>query len=186
MDRRVQASQQKLLDALRVLMQRYPWESITVATICQESGISRSTFYSHFSTREELMQLSLVFLARDLTPADTRRGLDRSCTLKFVPELLEHIRHHRDIMEKNRDTAAAGIIMRNLRKTIDGLVVEELRDSSFSTTISQTSIVFICGGLMAIIEQWNEDGCRASVRDTVKIVDTQIQNALKSIQTDPN
>jgi len=126
-----------------------------------------------------LMELSLEFLARELGPTDTRRGLERSDTLKFVPGLLQHIKHHRNILENNRGTAAASIIMQNMRKTVDGLVVRELEESALLSSISDSTIVFMCGGLMAIIEQWNEHDCRVSVGDTVKKIDTQIGNILK-------
>ena len=178
MDRRVKASQQKLVDALRVLMQRYPWETITIATICQESELSRSTFYSHFSSKEELMQLSLEFLAKELAPPDTRRGLDKSGTLKFLPAFLKHIKQHRNILEQNRGTAAAETILQNLRVTVGGLVRKELHESSYSTSLKEANVVFLCGGLMATIEQWNDDECRESVENTVAVIDTQIKSVL--------
>lgn len=182
MDRRVQFSQQKLVDALRVLMQRYPWENITIATICQESALSRSTFYSHFSSKEALMQFSLESLARELAPTDTRRGLDANRTLKFVPAFLSHIKRHRDILEKNRDTVAEGVILRNLRQTVNGLLLKELQDSSLSTSISHESFIFICGGLMAIVEKWNDDGCNETVEFMVGIIDSQLKRALEYFQ----
>ncbi len=124
------------------------------------------------------MQLSLEFLALELAPPDTRRGLDKTCTLKFVPALLKHIKQHREILEQNKDTAAAEIILRNLRATIGGLVRKELTESSFSTSINDANVVFLCGGLMATIEQWNEDECRESIEHTVALIDTQIRSAL--------
>lgn len=182
MDRRVQASQQKFVDALRVLMQRYPWETITIATICQESGLSRSTFYSHFSSKEELMQLSLEYLARELAPTDTRRGLDTTCTLKFVPALLDHVKHHREILEQNRDTAAAAINLQNLRKTIHGLVFSELDNSSFASSTNRANCIFTSGGLMAIIEQWNDEKCIEPVQSVVEVIDKQIRSVFNSFR----
>lgn len=178
MDRRIQVTQQKLVGSLRVLMQKYPWESITIAVICQESEVSRSTFYSHFSSKEELMQFSLGALAQELAPADTRRGLAASGTLKFLPALLQHIKSHRNIIVKNADSAAAGLIQQNMRKTIEGLASKEIQSSSYASAINDDTLVFVCGGLMAIIERWSDNGCSDSVASVVAIIDTQIKRTI--------
>lgn len=181
MDRRVQETQQKLVAALRLLMQRYPWESITVATICLEAEISRSTFYSRLKDKEELMQLSLDSLARELAPSDTRRGLNTTCSLKFVPALLDHVKSHRDILVKNSGSAAAFFILRNMRKTIAGLVDKEIQVSTYANAVEKETLVFICGGLSALIENWTDDECRESAaRMTVKI-DARVKSALQGI-----
>ncbi len=178
MDRRVQETQKKMVGALRVLMQRYPWDAITVATICQESSIARSTFYSHFDTKDDLMQLSLEYLATELAPVDTRRGLDSARSLKFLPALLDHIKDHRLIVVKNVDTAAASMIQKNIAKTIEGLVYNEVQASRYADSVHHSDLLFMCGGLGAIAEKWIGDECRESVASVVATIDDLIERAM--------
>ena len=174
MDRRVQETQNKMVVALRALMQRYPWESITIAIICQESSVSRSTFYSHFDSKDDLMKLALQYLALELAPVHTRRSLDSAFALKFLPGLLMHVKDHRQIMQQNADTAAAGMIRKNLARTIEGLIENEIRDSGFSNSIDGNDLLFMCGGLGAIIDQWIDRECDESVASVVTTIDRMV------------
>ena len=125
------------------------------------------------------MQCSLDYLALELTPTDTRRGLDSSCTLKFLPALLDHIKRHRNILVKNLDSAAAGLIQRNLRKTIDGLVIKEIQSSRYADGVEHGKVLFICGGLMAIIECWNDDDYQETADSILAKIDIQIKDMLR-------
>lgn len=48
-------SQQNIADALVRLLQRMPYASITISGICREAAVSRQTFYSLFSSRENIV-----------------------------------------------------------------------------------------------------------------------------------
>ena len=48
-------SQQNIADALVRLLQRMPYSSITISGICREADVSRQTFYSLFSSRENIV-----------------------------------------------------------------------------------------------------------------------------------
>ena len=48
-------SQQNIADALVRLLQRMPYSSITISAICREADVSRQTFYSLFSSRENIV-----------------------------------------------------------------------------------------------------------------------------------
>lgn len=41
--------------AMLELMQKIPFEKITVKSICQRAGVNRGTFYSHYTDMEGMM-----------------------------------------------------------------------------------------------------------------------------------
>src|ERR1035441_978730 len=53
-DRRVRHTRETLGDALVNLMHEKPFEEITVQHILDRAGVSRSTFYTHFSDKNDL------------------------------------------------------------------------------------------------------------------------------------
>ncbi len=55
MDRRIIKSKQALKQALQKLIQVDEFGHLTIEQICQEAGCARSTFYSHFESKEELL-----------------------------------------------------------------------------------------------------------------------------------
>lgn len=58
-DRRVRRTRKLIQDALFLLMQEYPYQKIRISQITARADISRSTFYLHYQTKEELL-LSVV------------------------------------------------------------------------------------------------------------------------------
>lgn len=55
LDRRVERSRGLLMDALIALMHEQPYKKISVAQICQHSGVARPTYYLHFNSKDDLL-----------------------------------------------------------------------------------------------------------------------------------
>ncbi|HZU30259.1 MAG TPA: TetR/AcrR family transcriptional regulator, partial [Candidatus Angelobacter sp.] len=53
-DRRAQRTRNVLGDALVTLMQEKPFEEITVQHVLDRAGVGRSTFYAHYSDKNDL------------------------------------------------------------------------------------------------------------------------------------
>lgn len=54
MDARVRRSRDALGDALIALMQEKPFDTITVQEVLDRGGVGRSTFYTHYSDKDDL------------------------------------------------------------------------------------------------------------------------------------
>ena len=56
MDRRQLKTRKAIFDAFMRLTERQPYSSITVQEIIDEANVGRSTFYSHFETKDDLLR----------------------------------------------------------------------------------------------------------------------------------
>ena len=57
-DRRIQRTRQLLEDALIALILEKGYDKITVQNIVDQANVGRSTFYSHFLDKDDLMENS--------------------------------------------------------------------------------------------------------------------------------
>lgn len=55
-DRRVERSRRLLTQTLLSLMAEKPYSKISVANICEKSGVARPTFYLHFGSKDDLLR----------------------------------------------------------------------------------------------------------------------------------
>jgi AcrR family transcriptional regulator len=61
-DRRVQRTRDALRTALMALMVERGWDAVDVQALCDRANIGRSTFYQHYSNKEELLKQNFAGL----------------------------------------------------------------------------------------------------------------------------
>jgi AcrR family transcriptional regulator len=123
-DRRVLRTRDVLGDALVKLMHEKPFEEITVQHILDGAGVSRSTFYTHFSDKNDLFLSDAEEFFEMMATALSLHG-DKSRRLAPVREMFEHAAEWRpflkamteagkiqDVMEIGRECFARGIARR--------------------------------------------------------------------------
>lgn len=93
MDRRQRKTRTAIFNALQTLLERKPFNSITVQEIIDEANIGRSTFYAHFETKDDLLRslCSEIFhhVFTDLLPQEEDTPDYKNLELK-----LGHILYH--------------------------------------------------------------------------------------------
>lgn len=79
-DARVTRSRAALVDAVEDVLDEGLWSELTIRGLCSRAGVSRPTFYQHFTSPEELLGVTI------------RHRLDQArasvCTEADVPEIL--------------------------------------------------------------------------------------------------
>ena len=94
-DRRVTRTRNILGDAIIQLMQEKPFEQITVQHVLDRAGVSRSTFYTHYSDKNDLFLGDVDDFWEMMSTMLTRRG-EKSNRVAPVRELFAHVAEVRD------------------------------------------------------------------------------------------
>src|ERR1700690_720814 len=97
-DRRVLHTRETLGDALVNLMHEKPFEEITVQHILDRAGVSRSTFYTHFSDKNDLFLSDVEEFFEMMAFALTRRK-DTSRRIAPVREMFTHLAESRPLFD---------------------------------------------------------------------------------------
>lgn len=97
MDPRVRGTRDALGDALVALMHEKPFETITVQHVLDRAKVSRSTFYTHYSDKDDLFFSDAEDFFEMMSTALIRHG-DTSTRVAPVQEFFAHVAEMRQFM----------------------------------------------------------------------------------------
>ena len=134
-DRRAYRTRSALQQALYRLVQDKDYEAITVQDICLAADIGRSTFYEHFTGKDDLKRSGLEHLRHALVnqkPSE-RAGLNQPFGFSLI--LFEHALEHRDHYRSLAGGPGGTIVLAAIRDLLQGLVLAELRTDVGATVL---------------------------------------------------
>lgn len=112
-DRRVTRTRNALYDALVRLMLRKDYDAIGIKDILEEADVGRSTFYAHFTSKDELLARSLERLGKLLVDGQ-RQALaapaGSSEPFGFSLAMFEHVAGYKRLYDTIAGTRAAAIV----------------------------------------------------------------------------
>jgi AcrR family transcriptional regulator len=154
-------SQRQIAEAMMRLIQDKPYAQISVSELCKEAGISRQTFYSLFTSRENVMVFTLQSSA--CCAADFEEEPERTCRQESLRDLCRGYSHY---LVANRD-----LIRILVENQIDHLLYDSFfevlnrSDCVFSGAepcLRRYASSFYAGGVSSVARQYAQDGCSAS------------------------
>ncbi len=96
MDRRQRKTRKAIFDAFSKLLEDKSYSNITVQEIIDEADISRSTFYSHFETKDELLRELCTEIFEHVFSDNISKETshDFSCSDNDLKEEITHMLYH--------------------------------------------------------------------------------------------
>jgi AcrR family transcriptional regulator len=128
-DRRIQKTEKLLREALASLIREKPYDSIVVKEILDRANVGRSTFYTHFRDKDELLVSGIHNMLRSVQPTGLpTRGKRHEGILRFSLPIFEHIHEHRHSgVEARMGTRGRAIIHEHLQRIIAERIADDLR-----------------------------------------------------------
>jgi AcrR family transcriptional regulator len=165
MDRRVARTREALLGALIELIAKREYDAITVEDICAKAGVGRSTFYAHYTGKDDLKRSGMTTLRRELSASvDGAKATGES--LAFSLPLLRHARAHVGHYRAMLGSRGGAISLAVVRKLVTEYVRREVDAVSVAGPVRTATIAFIAGGYLAVLTQWLDGG---AVEDPAEI-----------------
>lgn len=161
-DRRTQKTRKALSAALISLMNEKSYESIAVQEILDRADIGRSTFYTHYRDKNELLVDGLQGLreflrnAQEAASADSAHGYEK--VIGFSLAMFEHAYDHKEVFFSLVGGQGWNIVSRNLEDIIVQLMKKEARllytGKSDSTIPFDLFIDFLGATFISVITWW--------------------------------
>lgn len=128
-DRRIERTRKLLHEALPALILEKGYESVTVQDILDRANLGRSTFYSHFRDKDDLLLKGFDYLRTMMekqhkSAADKVRGKGAGFNLSL--ELFRHAQENHRLYKAMVGKRSGQMVMRQAHKYLAGLVREHV------------------------------------------------------------
>lgn len=127
-DRRVERSQNLLREALRSLVSEKDYDQIAVQEIIDRANIGRSTFYTHFRGKDELL-LSGIHEMLGSVPATSSAspGKRYEKLIWFSLAVFSAVGHHRHAGDARMGPRGRAVLHGHLQKVLAKRIAEEVK-----------------------------------------------------------
>lgn len=128
-DRRVERTRNMLFDALLGLMIEKGYEAITVQDIIDRANVGRSTFYSHFLDKEDLLVGNIVQLRESLKKQMVMRSMEEEhgkYRIGFSLAMLQHVQNHQRLYTAIAGKQSGARVMHHMQRMLSDLVTDEI------------------------------------------------------------
>jgi AcrR family transcriptional regulator len=153
-----------LHEALLSLLVSKCYDAITVEDLCERANVGRSTFYAHYTGKDDLLRSGLarlreVFIGRQTDAVIAKDKTD--CELAFSLAMFQHARDHAHLHRAlgNRGTTIA---LDAIREVLCDLVRGELTaatgKNSVSTLPRELIVQYVVGAHMGVVSWWLKGG----------------------------
>ena len=169
--------------ALLSLLEKKPFEYITISEICEKAEINRSTFYLHYENTGDLLKETTTYVLDNFTSyfsvdAESITAKFANCDLedlKFVNEKYLHpyllfIKENQRVFSAVLSQPTAFDSNRIFQRLFDNIFKPILDRFHYPRDEQNYVMLFYLNGITAIITEWLKDGCQKSIEDTSAII----------------
>ena len=178
MDRRVGRTKRRLKTALLELVRERGLAAVTIRELTERADVGRSTFYSHFGSKEDLLfdQFDgwILSLAEAPAPAEADAA---GAAFRFSLPLLRHIGSDRRLFRAVMGSRSGGRVRRRATELVTEVVRRELARRPAPTPVAgadaeealQARAHAVAGAFVGLASWWM-DGSRALPAEAVDAV----------------
>jgi len=146
-DRRVQKTRHALHRAFVELVLARGYEAVTIGAIIEQANVGRSTFYSHYTSKEDLLEESLTHPCNGLAAC-----VDTAVTVQDLAPLLEHFMQQSSINRIFFEPPLRSLWVLSLAKRIEPRLPREGRPRP--TKQPSLTALLVAETQIALIAHW--------------------------------
>jgi len=182
-DKRSRRTRALLAEALLSLGAENRIDELGVRELTDQAGVSRSTFYQHFSSKDDFVVKSWVALL-EATETAYAKAYPRRTTIIASQPIFQHVSEARDFVRSlvgseiyPRQMAAGEARLRAIAETNI-----TRRMPHWSKDRCRETAIYVAAGFVGILRWWMESGLKRSPAD----VETAFQRLTEGLLSEPS
>lgn len=168
-DRRVKYTKMVLTQSLLQLMQEQSIQKITVTDICKSADINRNTFYSHYSSPEDLLGIIENELFNQIMLSFDTSNDAQTATLEICRSIRDNQELCKIIFSENSDRK----FMKRVTTLAQNKFIAEWKTMSkqHSNDLLEKTYIYTENGTTALIQNWILNGFKESPEEIASFID---------------
>ena len=167
-DRRVARTRGLLQQAHISLILKKGYDAVTVDDICDAANVGRSTFYAHYTGKDDLRRSGLEHLRKELVGAQkealAKPGNIGDRSLGFSLAMFEHARDHIDLYRALVGGRGGAIALGTIRQILSDLIRNELAATAAKASADavprELVVQYVVGAFMSVMTWWLDGGAK--------------------------
>jgi AcrR family transcriptional regulator len=166
MDRRIPRTRAMLQHALTSLILKKGYEAITIQDIRDAANVGRSTFYAHYTSKDNLKRSGFEHLRKELVDrqrdAQAAPGDVKDRSLGFSLTMFEHARDHLDLYRALVGGRGGAVSLGQIRKMLSDLVRNEFAAPAKNSADipRELAVQYVVGAYMSVLTWWLDGGAK--------------------------
>ena len=164
-DRRIQRTQNLLLDALVALIDTKAYDDITVQDIIDRANVGRSTFYSHFLDKDQLLLSGLEKLRVSFEEQHRKLAIEEGSLEDKREEIslafFKHVAAYHQLYKAVVGRRSNSVVTQKLYLYLSDLFRQHLADpqvEEFKVEMPlELAVQFLTGSLLSVVTWWLEN-----------------------------
>lgn len=167
-DLRTKRTYKLLQDSLFELLSKKPFDEIKVNDICDLAMIHRTTFYTHFSDKYELLEYTISEVEKEITSNlkpyaySNLEDFYKNMIMSVLNYIDEHRKFFRSIIKKNEDTGFLKIFNHTCTSYMNEMLKKEEESGITHTVPIELISEFYAGSVISTISWWVKTNSRLS------------------------
>ncbi|HXR87214.1 MAG TPA: TetR/AcrR family transcriptional regulator C-terminal domain-containing protein [Stellaceae bacterium] len=163
-DRRVARTRTLLHNALLASLRNKSYDAITVEDLCIKAKIGRSTFYAHYTGKDDLLRARLTHLRDTLIERRRAVAIGQAPRQGLVfsgimfEHAYEHVHLHRHLLGNRGGSIAFAMVEGMLSELVREEIAPAARATKGDALIEDFTIAYIVGAFMSVMDWWIKQG----------------------------
>lgn len=165
-DRRIQKTIQLLREALISLITEKPYDSIVVKEILDRANVGRSTFYTHFRDKDDLLISGIQDMLGPVPSPARSSGRSHDPILWFSLPVFEHHYRHAHAWGDRIGPRGRAILHEHLRRVLTELIADAMKKESRTAGAAARQIpaevvsAYVASTFVLVLNWWLDNRMR--------------------------
>ncbi len=169
-----------IIESLLGLLEKYDFESLSVARITQEALVARNSFYRNFKSKEDILRIYIKTLINEFSQTEQAKKAVKSVSLYAMAMIFfSFFKNHRDFILVLNKNHLISILQDEFAQYLEPLIESQPAKTRSNLGWTEKELMyyvsFHASGLCQVLVKWIEGECIETEEEMARLLNTFVR-----------